>query len=951
MRYNKIKTISCLSLFFYATSPMIAQENLPADSTKVTVAYNQVGANDLLGGVSYLNVSELMEKNDMTSSGISRKALLPGLNGNVWGNEGLVIIDGMPRDLGNITASEIEQITVLKGAAAVALYGSQGVKGVTLVTTKRGKANKNVMNIRGSYGLNIPKEYAEYLGSADYMTLYNEARANDRLDALYNNSTIANYASGANPFRYPNVDYYSSDFLRKSTYRGDVTGEFSGGNDRTQYYINLGYYQTNSLLNIGNGKDEKFSRFYVRGNLDMRINSFITAKVNSSIVNYNTKTAAGANYWSEAAKLRPNWFTPLVPIDRFDSSNGTLSQIVEQSPFIVDGKYLLGGTQQQMTNPFAFLYTQGLQNYTVRQYQIDATLNFDLGKLLPGLALSTQLGVDYYGRQYLNEDKNDYAVYDPIWGTIVSEDGVEREMIIGLNKYNEDKVSKSREMKDSYSYQKLLFNGALTYNQTFDHVHNVRGLLLASAYQQTIGEEESASSTDLAKSYHKPSNANIGLQLAYNYDHKYYVDFTSAVVHSAKMAPGKRNAFSPTVSAGWRISDEEFMKNLKFINNLKITASAGILNTDSDIADYYTYSAVYTNGGNHSFASSTSAPYTTITRPESDFGFIKRKEMNIGLEATLFNRLLDVNVQWYNIRMNGMLLRDSNMYPNYMSYGNTNMIPWTNFNDNSYSGLDFSVKANKSFGKLDLSLGVIGTYSVGEATTRSENYAFGYQSRIGRPLSAIWGLEADGLFMNQAEIDGAPTQTYGAVQAGDIKYKDQNGDNRIDSEDEVYLGRADASFLYGINLTAKWNNFTLFMLFEGQAGGNAIKSDDYYRPGLERKFSTIANDRTQLGIDNNGDFYVTKLGTYPRLSTNNTNNNFRNSTYWMYSTDFLKLAQVQLSYTLPKNLFENKFVKGVGVYLRGENLLTIAKERKILETNIGSTPQNRYVSLGATVTL
>lgn len=944
MSFAKIKIISCLILALLAVG-MSGQNTHVIDSTLVSVAHRQVSADDLLGGVSYFNVTEVMDKNDMTASGISLPAYLPGMNGNIWGSGSLTLIDGVPRDMGNIVASEIQQITVLKGIAAVALYGSHAAKGVTLVTTKRGVAHKNEFKIRANTGINVPKFYPEYLGSAEYMTLYNEARRNDRLGNLYDAETIYNHASGINPYRYPNVDYYSSEYLRDYSSRSDVTGEFSGGNDRTRYYINVGYYHTNTLLNVGSGKDESYSRFYVRGNLDMNINKFISAKVNTSIVNYNTNLTTG-DYWGNAATLRPNWYTPLIPVSYLDPNDIASQQMLKDNPFVIDGKYLLGGTQQQLTNPFAVMYTQGNTKYTARQYQIDATLNFDLNSVLPGLGFYTQLGVDYYGRYYLNENSNDYAVYAPVWNNAQGYD-----MISSLVKYNENKVKRERSLDESYGYQKLMFTGAFTYGRTFDDVHNVSGLLLASAYQQTLSAVEGASSADISEAYHKPSNANLGLQIGYNYKHKYYADFTGALVHSAKLAPGRRNALSPTISAGWRISSEKFMSGLTFIDNLKLTASAGIVNTDMDISSYYMYKPVYTVGGSYEASEGRSASGTDITRPASDnIDFIKRKEINLGLEAVLFNKLLNVNLSWFKTRMNGMLVRDANAYPGYFVYGNTNLLPWENYDENLFKGFDAALTVNKKIGEWELQLGAVGTYSVGEAVRRSENYTYSYQSRIGQPLSALWGLKSDGLFMNQKEIDESPNQTFGSVVAGDIKYIDQNNDGRIDSEDEVYLGRQSAPFIYALNFTAKWKGFTFFMLWQGQTGGNAIKSNDYYRPGLERKYSEVARERTTLKADENGNWMVDQLGTFPRLSTNNTGNNFRNSDYWMYNTDYLKLAQVQLSYNLPKHIFNRTFLKEVGVYVKGGDLLTISKSRKILETNPGSTPSTRFFNVGATIT-
>lgn len=909
---------------------------LPSSSETVNLAFRQIDKKDIPGGVSYLNLPELMTKNDMNSSGIRLDALLPGANGNIWGSYNLVLVDGLPRDFGNLSPSEIEQITLLKGVSAVALYGSMASKGVLLITTKRGSSMSNDFRVRANTGIYVPKSYPKYLGSAEYMTLYNEARRNDGLSDLYSEEDIYNYGSGTNPYRYPDVDYYSSDYLKKYSRRTDVATEFRGGNDRAQFYANMGFYQSNSLLNVGEGKNESISRFHVRGNVDIKINDFITGRINTSMAFYDTDFAKG-NYWSNASTLRPNWYTPLIPISYLDQSDAATWQIVKDSPFVIDGKYLLGGKQQQLTNPFAALYTQGSEKYTSRQYQFDATLNFDLSSLVTGLSFSSQFGVDYYSRYYLNENINDYAVYEAIWNNNAGYD-----QITSLKKFNQDKVKRERNLDRNYQYRKTFFTGMFKYQNTFNHDHNVSATLLALAYQQTIAE-----------TYHKPSNANLGLQASYNFQHKYYADFTGNLVHSAKLAPGKRQAISPTFSLGWRISQEKFMSDIGFIDNLKITASAGTLNTDMDISDYYMYSGVYVRpaawtGYDYRWSENYMTQITDIRRGENlNLGFIKRKEFNLGLESSLFNNQIQITASYFRTKMDGLIILNNNKYPSYFVWNTSNFLPYENFNGNEFKGFDFGISTNKKVDKVDLGLGFIGTYSTGKATKRSENYANHYQTRVGQPLDGYWGLVSDGFFMSESEINDSktPNYTFGKIRPGDMKYIDQNGDGKIDKEDEVFLGRSNAPFRYGINITAKWNNFTFFALFQGQTGGHGMKTNDYYRVRGDRKYSEVVRDRTIINKNESGEWVVTQLGRYPRLTTSG-DTNFQNSDYWMYKTDYLSLAQVQLSYDIPQRLLENIFIKDLGVYVNGADLLTIAKERKVMDLRPGESPASRFFNIG-----
>ena len=922
-------------------SARAAAVTLVSDTERVNVAFRTVAPEDVTGGVAYLNIPQQLEKVNFFGGGDNLTEMMPGYGtGAVWGMGGLTtLVDGVPRDLGNVMASEIEQITLLKGAAAVALYGSRGAKGVLLVTTKRGDSQRSRIEVRGNTSIALPKIFPEYLGSGEYMSLYNEARANDGLELSYSDEMIYNYASGINPYRYPSVDYYSSDYLRKMSTRTDATLEFTGGNERARYYANMGFYNTNSLLKVGEGANDRVNRFHVRGNIDVKLNKFITSKVNTSLVFYNTRTARG-DYWNNAASLRPNRYTPLIPIDYLEQSDGASQDIVRNTPFLIDGKYLLGGMQQQTTNPFADLYTQGPDQYRARQFQFDAAVNFDLGMVLKGLSFNTQFGVDYYSRFNQQINNNTYAVYEPIWYDYA---GGDEGRIAALTQYNVDAASRGRSISNTYQYQNIFLSAQLDYRRTFGGDHNVSAILLAHGYQRT----ESAI-------YHRVSNANLGFLASYNYRHKYYVDFAGNAVHSAKLPEGNRMAVSPTVTLGWRLSGENFLAGSRAVDNLMLTVTGGVLNTDLDISDYYMYQAIWRRGSpDFQWHEGRQINQTFMTRGGNpDLGFIQRREISAGLDASLFEGLVRLNASWFHTRLDGLVITDTNRSPAFFTSNDTNLIPYINNDNNLYTGFDFGVSLNKRIGEVDFDLGVVGAYFVPEVVKRSENYEYAYQSRMGRPINSLWGLVSDGIFQNKAEIDAHATQSW-SPKPGDIRYVDQNDDNVIDGKDEVWLGRSTPPFYYGINLTARWKNFTFFAQARGQAGGQGLKNSTYYHVYGDRKYSAVVRDRTiieKVGTDPL-DWQVVQQGSFPRLTTQSGDNNFRNSDYWLYKNDRIDLTRVQLSYELPKRLFTDaSIIKGINVYVSGYDLLTISKERKVLEMNIGSAPQTRSFNAGVKVT-
>lgn len=904
-------------------------ELIKIKSDLVQVAFNKVDKSDLLGGVSYLNVQDLLKKNYYTYSLDNLSAYINGFSGNIWGMDSyVVLVDGIPRDANNVTPTEIDQISVMKGVAATALYGSRGAKGVISITTKRGQIKDQEVKFRVNSGIYVPKSYPEYLGSAEYMTLYNEARANDGLTPLYNKDVIYNSASGSNPYRYPSVDYYSSDYLKKSYNRTDATAEISGGNERTRFYTNIGFQHNNSLLNVGQAKKDNSSRFNLRGNIDVKLNDYITSRVNASASYYDTQNAFG-NYWSNAARLRPNRYSPLIPVSYIEQSDAASTLLVNNSMNLIDGKYLLGGTQLDQTNPFADMYAGGYNKYTSRQFQFDASVDFNLSKALKGLSFTTEMGVDY-SDSYNESFNNTYAVYEASWNNYSGTD-----MITSLTKYNEDKISGAQNLSGSWQRQTMFFSGQFNYKNSFEKAHNVSAVLLAHGYQQ---QESSV--------YHRTSNANLGLQTSYNYLQKYYVDFTGAAVHSAKLAPGKRNALSPTLSLGWRLTNEEFMPKTDVLNDLKLTASAGILNTDLDISNYYMYESIYTqsNGTWWGWKDGITLQSTDAVRGENkDLTFSKRKEINVGFEAALLNNALNINASYFTSRMDGLITQASNVFPSYLYtyYPTSSFIPYINYNNDKRNGFDFSANFNKRVGETTITLGLVASYYETKAAKRSENYEYAYQKREGKPLDAIFGLQNEGFFKDNEDIASHATQSYGVVKPGDIKYKDQNGDGVIDNKDEVYLGRGGwygAPLTLGANLTVKWKNLSLFVLGTGGYGANATKSSSYNWVYGDGKYSDVVRDRWTEATK--------ETATYPRLTTLSGDNNFRASDFWMFKTDRFNIAKVQISYDLPAKMLSGTFIKGIGVYISGSDLLTISKERKQLEMNVGSSPQNRFYNLG-----
>ena len=796
---RKFIYIGCTVFAMSLLSMTGVQAQEESKDSLVNVAFGKVAQEDLTHAISTVNTSELTKKTANNNSLVGLESFVGGYNGSsLWGQGPLVLVDGVPRSASSVKASEVESISMLKDAAAVVLYGSRAAKGVILITTKRGKDSPMHIDVRANVGVNVPKAYPKYLDADCYMTMYNEACRNDGIAERYDAGTIYNTAMGTNPYRYPDIDFYSSDYLRKFYTNSDVTGEVYGGNEKTHYYLNFGMNYANSLLKYGESKKAYDMSFNVRGNVDMALASWLKATTNAAIIFDNSYQGRG-DFWGAASTLRPNWFAPLLPIDMMDPNVAYIQEYITNSNHLIDGKYLLGGTSADTTNPFSELLAAGYTKEKARRFMFDVAVMADLGGLLKGLSFKTAYSVDYtsyYSEAYAEK----YAIYEPKWSNVNGKD-----MIIGLTKFNDDTKSTNEYVGKSTYDQTMTFSAQFDYNRTFKTFHNVSATLLGWGYQTQSSADEGHESSD----YHRTSNVNLGLRASYNYDHKYYADFSGALVHSAKLPEGNRNAFSPSVTLGWRLSKEKFMESVGFVDDLKITASYAKLHQDLDISDYYMYKGYFSDkGGWFQWYDGTVGGNTTGSKrgDNPNLDFITREEVRAGIDATLFNRLLRINANYFTQKTSGLLTQGaSTIYPSFFDLGtDLSFLPWINYNEDKRTGFDFSLSANKKIGDFDVTLGFNGMVFSSKASIRDEVANESYLLRQGRALDATYGYVCEGFFQDQADIEKHAKQTFGTVRPGDLKYKDINGDGVINSDDQIDLGAGGWStspFTFGLNLT------------------------------------------------------------------------------------------------------------------------------------------------------
>lgn len=931
MKQPKKYTKSVMAFSLAAIASVSANAQTVADTAEVKVAFGSKAKSELLGGISAVDMKDLTQKNYNTYSLDALQAYAGGYNGQLWNmGDALILVDGVPRDANNVNPSEIDQITFLKSASAVVLYGSRAAKGAVLITTKRGHTDGLKVSVRGNVSLFTPKEYPTFLGAAQYMSLYNESLVNDGDKPAFTDTDIYNFASGRNPYRYHSNDFFSKDYLKKSYTRYEGQAEFEGGGKYAHFYAQVGFYHQGDLINFGEGKDNHTNRLNFRGNIDLRLNDWITGWVNSSASFYDLR-GDRSNYWSKSATLRPtskNALSPLLPISMMNPDVVDMMKMIRNSSNVIDGQYLIGGTLTDQSNPFADMYAAGYNTYTSRQLQFDAGIKFDLNKVLKGLSFTTQVAIDY-NTSYNASIQNEYAYYIPTWS---NQNGYDE--IISLEKKMIDKFTANQNVSDSHDKQTIFFSGQFDWARQFNQ-HAVGATLLAHAYQLSNDGE-----------YHHTSNANLGLNLNYNYARRYYADLSMAAVHSAKLAEGHRGAISPVGTLGWRLSEEKFMEGTKgWLDDLKLTASYGVVNEDLDLEKYYMYDDIFTATGTWwGWSESANAMQTSDSqRGENvNLGFIKRKEFRFGLDASFGKGLVKLNANYFNVKFDGLVITPEANFPSYYhtNWPVSTFLPNYNYNIQNRSGFDFTVDFHKNLGEVDLQAGVTGMYVTNKNSRVSELVEYDWQKSEGARIDAIRGYQCLGFFADEADI-AANATVNDKTKPGDLKYKDQNGDGKIDSKDRVVLGHWNPDFYLGFHFTAKYKGFTFFMNWTGDFGGMGLKNNEYAWCYGERKYSDMALGRWTPETANSA--------TYPRLTASNNDLSFVDSDFWTYKTSALRLNKVQFTYDFPANMFAGKWINGLSVYVSGNSLLTIAKERKYMETSVGSAPQTRSYNLGVKV--
>lgn len=832
----------------------------------------------------------------------------------------LILVDGIERDINLISPDEVDHVTILKDAAAVALYGYRGANGAIQITTKRGKYNSKSIRVNYDHLINYQTNRPKFVDGYTYASAMNEALANEGASPRYDANALAAFKSGAFPYQYPNVNWVDETF-RHHGVTNKYAVEFSGGGERFRYYTILNLlsdkgFVKNFAETEGYSTQDKYVRGNLRTNLDIDLTPTTLLKVNIlGVLSEMSQPGAQADLWSMVYNVPSAAFPIKSELGDWGGNStwaGTLNPVGQSS----DAAY-----------------------YKIHERALyaDMTLHQDLSAFTKGLGMFFRLGYDTYSTLYEDHSKSFiYGSYNvsgwdngaPVLGDYFT-GGERTEMGQGA-------------ATDTYA-RRLVFDGGLSYDRTFGK-HSVYSQLKWNYdYENTTGTNTSI------------YRQNFSWWAHYGFDNRYLADLSLAYTGSSRLAPGTKWALSPTASAAWVLSNEKFMKNINWIDFLKLRASFGVINTDvlpgDNVWTYYTQSYTYSGASAYYFVDATAAQdlqgTTTIgmmatVNPTHE----KAQKINVGFDATLFKGLNLEFDYFYNHRYD-IFVSGGGAYSALIGFE----APYVNAGVVNQHGFDVALDYTKTFGKVQFNIGANMTLAKNTIKEQAEEpRAYANLVQTGNPLSSTYGLIAEGLFTSEEEIANSPAQNFSTVRVGDIKYRDVNGDNVIDENDKVRIGYSTAcpELYYSFHVGAEWNGLGFDAMFQGAGRYSAVLNTSGYHWGLINNTNLAQYVYDNRWSPENNDANA----MFPRLSSSSNANNYQTSTYWLRDRSFLKLRNLEVYYNLPKSLLEKTgVVNAAKVYARGVDLFCFDHLDNVDAESYGITsPLTRSVVLGLSVT-
>ena len=795
----------------------------------------------------------------------------------------LTLVDGVPRSFANVDPEDIESFTILKDASATAVYGVRGANGVIIINTKSGMKGSPKFSVRYTEGFTKPTKITDFVDGAVYMEMSNEASTTRGGNRLYSREVIEKTRSGEDPYLYPNVDWMK-EILRDFSRNRSANINIQGGSDKAVYYIGLAYYDEDGMYKDTKLADYNSNTFFRRYNAttSLTLNPFRSTEIKLGIQGY----LANANYpaASQSTIFSSAYFTPPTYI----------------APMYPDGK--LGAFSGGDLNPVAQLGATGYANQWRSQIYSNLRVTQQLYK---GLSITGMFSFDTYNytsNRFTKSPNTYHATGRDANGNLLFEQtrqGTEN-LAYGLSAKGD---------------RTIYLEAALNYKNTFGR-HDVSGMLL---FNQSDEINTKATNVEEALPYRF---RGLSGRFTYSFDNRYFGEFNFGYNGSENFAPDKRYGFFPSFGLGWVISNEPFFEGATdIIQYLKLRGTWGQVGNSQISGRRFAYLATVTDNGStsYNFGKNMDQNYgtTAINEYAVDVSWEVADKTNIGLDMRLLNNKLSLQVDLFKESREGIYLRRKSI-PSYFGMINN---PYGNIGKVENKGIEVALNYANTWG--DWSLSVMGNYSFNRNKVLEDDStaAYPWQSTIGNKVGQRFGLVALGLFESKEEIAASPVQT-GDTRPGDIKYKDINGDGLINEYDEVPIGWGNIpEIIYGVGFSVGWKNLSLTAMFQGAAHVDAMLSGEGVLPfaqgsGRGNLLSNITDRWTEQNPRQDA--------FYPRLSIGTINMNYEKSTWWLKNTSYLRLKNVELSYTLPDRWMKHIRLENARIFIQGVNLLTFS---------------------------
>ncbi|PSL50254.1 TonB-linked SusC/RagA family outer membrane protein [Chitinophaga niastensis] len=881
----------------------------------VVVGYGVQKKVNLSGAVTSVNFDKTMQSRPVTDLSTALSGMAPGVSvsqasgqpgrenatirirgvGTLNNADPFILVDGIESSMSDVNMADVESISVLKDAAAAAIYGSRAANGVVLISTKKGKKGKTTVSYNGYYGVQkATRLFNPVSDYATYMQLMNRvAVADNPSNTLpFKQATIDSWKNATDRTLYPNTDWMGVLFGQ-----GKMTGHtvsVSGGSDKTTYYMSLDY-----LHNEGIMKNTSQDRYMMRLNADHEISKKIKVGANIALT------------WKERREPQD---VGTILTNAASTTPGITPKITDANGTRYGGRNT-DDENGQLDNPLQYIETWNRPN---RQQRTFAKV-YGEWSIIDGLKFQVNGAADYF-----NVAQKSYALAGAIQNRWNFQKNIVAQQL--------DQQPASLAQMDSTNLH-LTYFATLNYTKNLgtDHHFNVlagmssesvRGTLMTASVQNFptnntwelgagLEQPKVGGTSDIYKIISYFGRVN------YDYKNKYLLEANLRRDGSSKFRSGLQYGVYPSFSAAWRLLEEPFIKDVipAWVNNVKVRASWGKLGNDR--IPLYSFMDLYSAGQNYSYGGSIAAGLTPLTMANQNITWEKTTSSNLGVDANLFNDHFNVTFDVFNRHTSDILVKLglSSLYGGLTP-------PYQNVGIVDNKGWELSMGYNNSAG--DFRYGISGNVSnINNKVVKFQGNAIGTLSgasviKEGWSIGSLYGLQVAGIFQNDADVAAwAKQRTAGTNKPGDFKFVDMNNDKVVDGADRINMGNTIPNWYFGLNLNAGYKGFDLALLFQGVGGVKRYYQDNWYTSGIRAGREINADFQNAWTPDNPNT-------NMPRLTAAANTDNTQANTFWVQNASFVRLKNIQLSYTIPKKVFRST-LQSIRVYVNAQNAFTWTK--------------------------